>query len=190
MQGCRESYALTAAITGSSQLTALLTAPVFGYLCDRFERRLVLCLATLSGIIGFTAFGLSPNPRSPYTFFSAVLMGFGQVGGIVTSLALSTGPYVDRRIRGSVAGAYSLTGGCGILLLTELGGYLFDRVSPAAPFFIMSAMNAVLFVICMLGWGANQVYKQHQRQHEIQDREDEEQEWSERQGLLERVDLR
>jgi len=37
-------------------------------------------------------------------------LGLSQIGAIVTSLGLSTGPYVDESIRGSVAGAYSLTG--------------------------------------------------------------------------------
>jgi hypothetical protein len=37
-------------------------------------------------------------------------VGLSQIGAIVTSLGLSTGPYVDKSIRGSVAGAYSLTG--------------------------------------------------------------------------------
>jgi hypothetical protein len=36
--------------------------------------------------------------------------GLSQIGAIVTSLGLSTGPYIDKSIRGSVAGAYSLTG--------------------------------------------------------------------------------
>jgi hypothetical protein len=38
------------------------------------------------------------------------MIGLSQIGAIVTSLGLSTGPYVDESIRGSVAGAYSLTG--------------------------------------------------------------------------------
>jgi len=38
------------------------------------------------------------------------MSGLSQIGSIVTSLGLSTGPYVNKEIRGSVAGAYSLTG--------------------------------------------------------------------------------
>jgi len=74
------------------------------------------------------------------------MAGISQIGFIVTSLGLSTGPYVDSSIRGSVAGAYSLTGGCGILLLTKLGGFLFDKWTPGAPFYIMALLNVVALI--------------------------------------------
>ena len=53
-------------------------------------------------------------------------------------------------VKGSIAGVYSLYGGAGILLLTKLGGYLFDKVSFGAPFYIMAAFNAILMVACIL----------------------------------------
>lgn len=53
-------------------------------------------------------------------------------------------------VKGSIAGVYSLYGGAGILLLTKLGGYLFDKVSFGAPFYIMAAFNAILMVACIV----------------------------------------
>lgn len=53
-------------------------------------------------------------------------------------------------VKGSIAGMYSLYGGAGILLLTKLGGYLFDKVSFGAPFYIMAVFNAILMVACIL----------------------------------------
>lgn len=90
-----------------------------------------------------------------------ILPGLSQIGAIVTSLGLSTGPYIDETIRGSVAGAYSLTGithfgvsliigGCGILLLTKLGGYLFDRWTAGAPFYIMALLNIIALVAAII----------------------------------------
>ena len=49
-------------------------------------------------------------------------------------------------LKGSIAGIYSLTGGVGILILTKIGGILFDKVSTAAPFFMLAAFNASLFL--------------------------------------------
>jgi hypothetical protein len=34
-------------------------------------------------------------------------------------------------------------GGCGILLLTKLGGYLFDKWTAGAPFYIMALLNLI-----------------------------------------------
>ena len=47
-------------------------------------------------------------------------------------------------LKGSIAGVYSLAGGVGILLLTKVGGLLFDKVSPVAPFVMVSAFNFLL----------------------------------------------
>ncbi|KAI9367472.1 major facilitator superfamily domain-containing protein [Aspergillus egyptiacus] len=50
-------------------------------------------------------------------------------------------------LKGSIAGVYSLFGGAGILLLTKLGGLLFDVLSSSAPFYIMAGFNGVLVVV-------------------------------------------
>jgi hypothetical protein len=51
-------------------------------------------------------------------------------------------------LKGAVAGVYSLYGGAAILILTKVGGLLFDKVSVAAPFYIMAVFNAILAVAC------------------------------------------
>ncbi|KAL3479034.1 major facilitator superfamily domain-containing protein [Aspergillus californicus] len=50
-------------------------------------------------------------------------------------------------LKGSIAGVYSLFGGAGILLLTKLGGLLFDDLSSSAPFYIMAGFNSVLVIV-------------------------------------------
>ncbi|OJI84164.1 hypothetical protein ASPTUDRAFT_43155 [Aspergillus tubingensis CBS 134.48] len=49
-------------------------------------------------------------------------------------------------LKGSIAGVYSLYGGAGILLLTKLGGLLFDVLSSGAPFYIMAGFNGALLL--------------------------------------------
>jgi hypothetical protein len=62
--------------------------------------------------------------------------------------AVAENPKVSRRgIKGSVAGIYSLSGGAGILLLTKVGGLLFDKADTGSPFFIMSAFNGLLLIV-------------------------------------------
>ena len=62
-------------------------------------------------------------------------------------------PLIHRRepsqnhLKGSIAGVYSLAGGVGILLLTKAGGLLFDKVSPVAPFVMVSAFNLLLLAV-------------------------------------------
>ncbi|KIN06097.1 hypothetical protein OIDMADRAFT_100914 [Oidiodendron maius Zn] len=200
---CRAAYVLAAELTGVSQLVALLCAPLFGYLSDRYRRfNVPLLVASIFGIIGYLAFALlsSPEPKdidgrggSPAVFLVVALIGISQIGAIVCSLGLLgrgvlgddggynlssqlsrtpasirpdgaseesspllATPSVSRELsrnhlKGSIAGVYSLSGGAAILLLTKLGGFLFDNLSTGAPFYMMAIFNSILFVI---GFGA------------------------------------
>lgn len=65
------------------------------------------------------------------------------------------------QLKGSIAGVYSLSGGIAILLLTKLGGFLFDKLTTGAPFYMMAAFNAVL-LIASLGIDASQTYSRYQ----------------------------
>ncbi|KAF2225020.1 hypothetical protein BDZ85DRAFT_259513 [Elsinoe ampelina] len=70
-------------------------------------------------------------------------------------LAVETGKigagYTDRtHLKGTIAGVYSLAGGAAILLLTKLGGHLFDTTSVGAPFYLMAGFNAALLVVVIL----------------------------------------
>jgi MFS family permease len=61
------------------------------------------------------------------------------------------------RLKGSIAGVYSLCGGAAILLLTKLGGYLFDKLSTGAPFYMMAGFNFILLA-ASLGLDASHVF--------------------------------
>ncbi|OLL23811.1 hypothetical protein NEOLI_003370, partial [Neolecta irregularis DAH-3] len=146
---CRKAYTLAAALTGTSQLLALLAAPMFGYLCDLFNRNVILAANFLLGIIGFVGFGMTSSPYSRQAFVFSIFAGLTQIGSIVSSLSLCTGEWVDEKIRGSVAGAYSLIGGCGIIVVTKVGGVLFDRIGSGAPFFVMAALNGAALLVTL-----------------------------------------
>ncbi|PYI35050.1 MFS general substrate transporter [Aspergillus indologenus CBS 114.80] len=50
-------------------------------------------------------------------------------------------------LKGSIAGVYSLYGGAGILVLTKVGGLLFDVLSSGAPFYILASFNGFLLLV-------------------------------------------
>ncbi|KAK4201864.1 hypothetical protein QBC40DRAFT_338718 [Triangularia verruculosa] len=70
------------------------------------------------------------------------------------------------RLKGSVAGVYSWFGGLAILLLTKLGGWLFDVWVEGAPFYLMVGFNAVLLVAALaidVGRGVKRVRRGGER---------------------------
>ena len=213
---CREAYVLAAKLTGTSQLVALISAPIFGFAGKESRaNHTPLAVASLCGILGYLSFALlnTPDPGRAggtyFVFLAASLLGISQIGAIVCSLgSLSCGIAASRydkqpdpepdpessarpgescgetdvtctedstpssdesqhlldthghdrhqdldHLRGTVAGTYSFVGGAGILLLTKLGGLLFDTATPAAPFVMMAAFNALLLlavIICSM----------------------------------------
>jgi nitrate/nitrite transporter NarK len=92
---CERAYKLAAALTGVSQLIALLSAPFFGWLSARYPRyNIPLLVAALCGVVGYSAFGMlsSPDPKSDdgsgAVFLVVILLGISQIGAIVCSLGL------------------------------------------------------------------------------------------------------
>ena len=92
---CHEAYILSSKLTGTSQLVALIFAPIFGYLADRYRLYHVpLLVAAISGILGYTGFSLVkiPDPSregGSYLIYAIVaLIGINQIGCIVCSLGL------------------------------------------------------------------------------------------------------
>lgn len=192
-QKCPIAFKLAAELTGVSQLSALLCAPIFGYVADRYHRSNMPLLAAASvGLLGYNVLALLESPKpsgeggTRWIFVVMALLGISQIGAIVCSLSLlqrcvlgmdaseSSGsnlnidaesrdaeiredesqpllPRRDRqetyeRLKGSIAGVYSLIGGVGILLLTKIGGLLFDTASPSAPFYVLAAFNGILLI--------------------------------------------
>lgn len=181
---CRRAYVLAAELTGVSQLMALCCAPVFGYMTDHppfgLHRNTPLVASALIGVLGFSLFAVLPSPEPshhPEVFAYVVMMGVGQIGGIVCSLGimgrgvveeeeeehdnddsdideesplmaagLRKTPVGRRRVKGGIAGVYSLCGGAGILALTKLGGLGFDRISRGWPFWMLAGFEAMLAV--------------------------------------------
>lgn len=268
---CASAYVVAAKLTGTSQLVALICAPIFGYLSGHYQLyNLPLLLSAFAGIAGYTAFGLlkSPDPSSEDgnagVYFIVALLGISQIGAIVCSLDLlgrgiqggesrsevdpevyqhengvarsaslahsstqaqhyqtldingtpfespsstpirrrdslnTTGaiaaggahessPLLPSHIRrlhllptssraplkGSIAGVYSLAGGAGILLLTKVGGLLFDRADVGSPFWLMAGFNGMLFiagVVCGVVQWLKQKHNEHfiARHHELE----------------------
>lgn len=117
--------------------------------------------------LGLLGRGVNQNSKvaSPSHVLRPEIDEVGPSQGGETAPLLPTkvaGGQIDRaRLKGSIAGMYSLAGGAGILLLTKLGGTLFDSWHAGAPFFLMAIFNALLAVAIVLIGGGGAVLRQH-----------------------------
>ena len=94
-ESCRGAYVLAAELTGTSQLVALICAPAFGFLADRYCRfNKALLFSAFLGVLGYVALAILKSPETkgkegnPFIFVIMVLLGISQIGAIVCSLSI------------------------------------------------------------------------------------------------------
>lgn len=89
---CHEAYILAAMLSGTSQLFALIFAPIVGYFSDRYEPQYPLLATGVLGFFSCAAFSslqsLAVGADRSWAFLHCALMGIGEIGAIVCSLAL------------------------------------------------------------------------------------------------------
>ncbi|KAL8714941.1 MAG: hypothetical protein Q9220_001454 [cf. Caloplaca sp. 1 TL-2023] len=92
---------------------------------------------------------LPASPRIRRGSSSSSSHGEAQEGTtLLPTTSMREGKY--ERLKGTFAGVYSLAGSLAILILTMLGGQLFDRLGPASPFYLLAGFNCALLVaVCI-----------------------------------------
>ncbi|KNE63264.1 hypothetical protein AMAG_08408 [Allomyces macrogynus ATCC 38327] len=186
---CRAAFTRASVVSGVVQTFALIGAPLWGLLMDRFattdvdtcdeeevpalsatspllptppepsrRRRartrystLPLLATCVVAAVGYLLLFLTSDPRQGSVFPIAFLVGFGEIGTVITSVAMVAAGYIDPSARGAIAGAYSLSGAVGILAATKLGGVLFDAWTATAPFLLMAGVHVVVAGIAAVG---------------------------------------
>ncbi|MBF0144751.1 MAG: MFS transporter [Magnetococcales bacterium] len=130
-------------VIGFIGLIILLSLPFWGWLIHNFGRVESLTLGMVLSGVGFTGMGLIMNPLSGWTYLPALFVGLGQAGCLLApqTLALDLSP---EDTRGSVMGAFNTVGCIGIIFFIQIGGFLFDMISPTAPFIFTGLANFMI----------------------------------------------
>jgi MFS family permease len=129
----------------SAQIAALVWAPILGPVLDRFDRVTALALCMLLAAVGNLSLLMLGDPLAGYAIVFFILLGIGQVSVFLSAQSL-IGQEAPAQKRGSVLGAFNLSGAVGILLITWIGGHLFDAVHPSAPFVVVGSINVALML--------------------------------------------
>jgi MFS family permease len=127
-----------------AQIAALLWAPILGPLLDRLDRVTALAVCMVLAAIGNLALLLLDDPLGDNGLIFFILLGIGQISVFLSAQSL-IGQEAPANKRGSVLGAFNISGAIGILLITSSGGHLFDATDPRAPFVVVGIINVLLF---------------------------------------------
>ena len=126
-----------------TQIAALLWAPLIGPVIDRINRVSALAFCMFLAMIGNISVLLLDNPFDPIGYLVFILLGIGQISVFLGAQSL-IGQEAPKAKRGSILGAFNISGAIGILIIASTGGRLFDNISPKAPFVIVGIINALL----------------------------------------------
>lgn len=123
--------------------TALLWAPILGFINDRMDRTTVMMLALGLAAIGYIGMGLIPDPLGVWMIPGAIVLGIGQMS-CTSACQTLVGQEAPPAARGAITGMFAFFGAGGILFITKVGGIIYDAIGPAAPFVLIGVINGVL----------------------------------------------
>jgi MFS family permease len=124
-------------------------APVFGWLMDHVNRVTATIIALTFATAGYLSMGIITSPLDFAMLPYFIVLSLGSSFMLKSSLAL-IGQEAPPKERASVIATNSLFGALGILILTVVGGRLYDAWGPWAPFVLAGAYQVVLLIVAII----------------------------------------
>lgn len=132
-------------ISGIGNVVGLFSALLFGFYFDKKKSSLILFVANSFVVVGYGMFYFCNDPKSWLSILSISIAAFGFYG-LMTVGYVIVNKSCSCTNRGSVMGINCLIGAIGILIISKIGGLLFDHVSVLSPFIIAGVMSFLLIV--------------------------------------------
>jgi MFS family permease len=124
---------------------ALLWLFVIGVVLDRVNRVTGVIICMTIACLGYLGTILIGDPLSKAAIPLLILLGIGQISAFAGAQTLIA-KEAPTASRGAVIGMFNICGAAGILFSTFVGGILFDRVGPHAPFVLVGCLTVFLIV--------------------------------------------
>eukprot|EP01129_Flabellula_baltica_P006865 TRINITY_DN2628_c0_g1_i2.p1 TRINITY_DN2628_c0_g1~~TRINITY_DN2628_c0_g1_i2.p1 ORF type:complete len:384 (-),score=57.76 TRINITY_DN2628_c0_g1_i2:39-1190(-) len=140
-----EAVAKAGAISGIAQTFALVFAVPAGFLAERLDKVTFQTISAFVSLVGYCVLSLLDDPTGVFMYIGVSIVGIGEIMMIIANSVLLSNE-APPPIRGALAGFQVVLGSIAIIILTKLGGYLFDVWSPRAPFMLLVFVNCVIFI--------------------------------------------
>ncbi|MEI6986850.1 MAG: magnetosome biogenesis transporter MamH [Rhodospirillaceae bacterium] len=121
----------------------------WGKLVHRFGRINAIIVGMAISGVGFVAMGFAVNPFDWYVYLPMSVIALGQAGGLLAPEILAF-DLTPEDLRGSMLGALNMVGGIGLIVILQVGGYLFDAVGPFAPFVFTGVGNLLVLIYALI----------------------------------------
>ncbi len=136
-------------VIGVVGLVLAVTSLGWGIVVERLGRLNSLIVGMATSGVGFLLMGVIVNPFDGIVLVPMILIALGQVGALLSPDVLAF-DLTPRTFRGSMIGALNMVSGIGIIILLEVGGYLFDTVGPCGPFLLIGSANLAVMAYALV----------------------------------------
>jgi len=126
-----------------AQAVGLVWIVLLGFMLEKRDRLLALAVAFTVSTIGYLGMWFVDDLLAPGSIPLLCMLGAGQISAFWGATTL-IGREAPKASRGTVVGAFNLSGVLGILMFVALGGVLYDRHGPAAPFIMVGFANLLV----------------------------------------------
>ncbi|KAI8377142.1 major facilitator superfamily domain-containing protein [Choanephora cucurbitarum] len=147
---CLYSLASSSSLTGYAQLVALCSTGFFGPASEYIPKELAVFVAGVVGACGCLPFAFSPDPTTKLALGFVILLSCGQYGMIISGMAMCTGDYINQEHNAAISATYSFIGAVGIIIISKIGGVLFDVWMKGAPFLLLGIGHCLIAVMSIL----------------------------------------
>lgn len=138
-----EAQAVSVRPFAAAQVAGLVWIVVLGFLLEKRDRVVALAVAFGVATVGYLGMGFVDDLLSLRSLPLLFLLGAGQISAFWGATTL-IGREAPKASRGTVVGAFNLCGVLGILVFVALGGVLYDKYGPTAPFIMVGCANLIV----------------------------------------------
>ena len=126
-----------------AQTAGLIWIVVLGFMLEKRDRLFALAVAFGVATLGYLGMWFVDDLLAPKSIPLLCLLGAGQISAFWGATTL-IGREAPKASRGTVVGAFNLSGVMGILFFVALGGVMYDKYGPAAPFVMVGSANLLV----------------------------------------------
>lgn len=128
-----------------AQIAGLVWIVLLGFMLEKRDRLLALAVSFTVATVGYLGMWFVDDLLAPGSIPFLCLLGAGQISAFWGATTL-IGREAPRATRGTVVGAFNLSGVLGILVFVALGGLVYDRFGPGAPFIMVGCANLLVML--------------------------------------------
>ena len=126
-----------------AQTAGLIWIVALGFMLEKRDRLFALAVAFGVATLGYLGMWFVDDLLAPRSIPLLCLLGAGQISAFWGATTL-IGREAPKASRGTVVGAFNLSGVMGILFFVALGGVMYDKYGPAAPFVMVGSANLLV----------------------------------------------